>query len=96
MDCKRTAKSDTMSDAAPDPGRCKAAIKLLEQFERLAKKYNVRLPRKRLEKLRDLRDTGAIDSSDLPAKLRCEFPSDFIGMNLAAIHEACKKKRNRG
>ncbi len=85
-----------MAAAAPDPARCHKAIKLLTQFERLAKKYGVKLSPKRLTELQRLRDNGKIKSSDLPAKLQSEFPDEFAGMTLAAIRKKCQKKRARG
>jgi hypothetical protein len=85
-----------MVAAAPDPARCKKAIKLLKEFERLAKKYGVKLSPKRLKELRDLRDTGKIKSSQLPPKLRSAFPAEFAGMTLNTIRDKCGKKRKRG
>ena len=76
----------------PDPGRCNKAIKILEQFERLANKFALKIPQKRLNRLRQLRDSGRIQSKDLPAKLLREFPDDFAGMTLNAIRRACGKK----
>jgi hypothetical protein len=80
----------------PDPARCNKAIKLLEQFERLARKYAVKLSSKRVMELNGLRDTGRIKSSDLPAKLRAEFPGEFAGKTLATIRDRCAKKKQRG
>jgi hypothetical protein len=85
-----------MVSAAPDPACCRAAIKLLEQFERLARKYGVKVPPKRLKELNKLRDAGKIKSSDLPAKLRSVFPGEFAGMTLEAVRDKCSKKRKRG
>jgi hypothetical protein len=84
-----------MVAAAPNPARCNTAIKLLEQFERLAKKYAVKLSPKRLRVLNELRDAGSIKSSDLPPKLRGEFPAEFAGMTLDAIRERCGKKKEK-
>jgi hypothetical protein len=81
--------------AAPDPARCRTAIKLLEQFERLAKKYGVRLSPKRLKDLKKLRDAGTITSRNLPPKLRSLFPGEFAGMTLDAIRDTCGKKRGK-
>ena len=75
----------------PDPARCKRAIKLLEQFERLARKYGVKLSDKRLKQLKDLRDGEKIKSGDLPAKLRALFPGEFVGLTLKTIREKCGK-----
>jgi len=82
-----------MAAAAPDPARCKKAIKLLEQFERLAKKLGGKLTPKRLQELKDLRDAGKIKSSDLPAKLRAVFPGEFAGLTLKSIRARCGKKK---
>jgi hypothetical protein len=82
-----------MVAAAPDPALCGRLSSLLEQFERLARKYGVRLSLKRLQELKKLRDAGKIKSSNLPAKLRVEFPEEFAGMTLAAIRARCKKAR---
>jgi hypothetical protein len=80
-----------MPKGSPDPNRCHKAIKLLEQFERLARKYAVKLSAKRLQQLNNLRDTGKIKSSDLPRKLQCEFPGEFTGMTVDEIKKKCSK-----
>jgi hypothetical protein len=85
-----------MVTAAPDPARCNTAIKLLEQFERLAKKHGINLSPKRLKDLKDLKDAGKIKSSDLPATLRSMFPGEFAGMTLDTIRDKCGKKKKRG
>ena len=82
-----------MADAPPDPGHCKKAIKLLEQFERLARKYAIALSPQRKERLKKRRHAGIIKSSDLPAKLRSLFPGEFAGMTLTAIRNKCKKRK---
>ncbi len=82
-------------DSAPDPARCHKAIKILEQFERLAKKLGVRIPPKRLDHLRRLRDTGQIRSSDLPGTLSREFPGEFAGMTLDEIRKVCGAKEGQ-
>ena len=68
---------------------CKRAIKILEQYERLANKFGITIPPARLNDLNHLRDNGTIKSTDLPAKLRHEFPGEFVGMPLDAIREQC-------
>jgi hypothetical protein len=78
-----------MADAAPDPERCKKAIKILEQFERLARKFGVKIPIKRLDRLKQLRDAGTIQISDLPGTLAREFPAEFAGQTLAQIRAKC-------
>ena len=85
-----------MAPATSDPVKCNKAIKLLEQFERLAKKYGIKLSPKRLKELKNLRDAGKIKSSDLPAKLRSIFPDEFAGMTLDIIRDKCGKKRKGG
>jgi hypothetical protein len=69
--------------------QCKRAIKILEQYERLAKKLAIRLSPARIAQLNALRDAGQIKSTDLPAKLRLNFPGEFAGMTLDAIRRAC-------
>jgi hypothetical protein len=81
-----------MADPTPDPRRCKRAIKILEQFERLARKFDIKLTPERLERLKRLRHTGRIKSTDLPAKLLSEFPAEFVGMTLGAIRNRCGKR----
>ncbi len=82
--------------AAPDPSRCNTAIKLLEQFERLARKFGIAIPSRKLAELRDRKNKETIRSSDLPAKLRSLFPGEFAGKSLKTIREECRKKRPRG
>lgn len=81
-----------MVDSIPDPGQCNKAIKILEQFERLAQKLGVQIGAKRLARLKVLRDSGRIKASDLPATLIREFPGEFAGMTLAAIKAVCKRE----
>jgi hypothetical protein len=71
----------------PDRAKCHKAIKLLQEYERLMKKYGQPLPPKRLKKLNARRDAGKITSNDLPAKLRSEFPAEFAGMTLNEIRK---------
>jgi len=78
-----------MASAAPDPQKCRTAIKVLEQFERLAKKLRVRIRAKRLERLQGLRDAGTICSGDLPGTLTRRFPGEFLGMTLDEIRQHC-------
>jgi hypothetical protein len=68
---------------------CRTAIKLLEQYERLAAKYGARLPANRLADLDRKRDAGTITSNDLPASLRAEFPGQFAGKTLGEIRLIC-------
>jgi len=81
-----------MNVSSPDPDHCKRAIKILEQFERLAQKFGIKLAAVRLDQLRRLRDDGTIKSTDLPAKLRMDFPGEFAGTTLAEIRRACAKR----
>ena len=84
-----------MASATPDPSRCNTAIKLLEQFDRLARKFGIYLSPKRLSDLKKLKNMGKMKSSDLPAKLRSLFPGEFVGMTLEAIRDTCRKKKER-
>ncbi|OUL36180.1 hypothetical protein BV372_08205 [Nostoc sp. T09] len=61
------------------------AIKILTQYERLANKYGLRLSEQKIQELNVLRDNGLIRASNLPAKLRNEFPGEFSEMNLNEI-----------
>jgi hypothetical protein len=71
---------------------CKRAIKVLEQYERLARKFGIKLSAVRLDELNRLRDSGNITSADLPAKLRLDFPGEFTGMSLNEIRHFCSKR----
>jgi hypothetical protein len=79
----------TLADAAlavlPSRAAINRATKILEQYERLAAKYGINLPPRKLEQLNALRDAGRISSSDLPAGLLREFPGELGGMSLAEI-----------
>ncbi len=63
----------------------KKAIKLLTQYERLAKKYGVNLSKNKLAELNKKRDEGTITSNDLPSTLRKEFPGEFGATPLGEI-----------
>lgn len=78
----------------PDPAKCHKAIKLLQEYERLMKKYRKALSPKRLKELNALRDAETITSNDLPAKLRSGFPSEFAGMSLGDIREKCGMEKS--
>ena len=71
-------------------------MKLLEQFERLARKLGISIPPRRLADLRDLRDRETIRSGDLPPRLRSMFPGEFAGKSLKTIRDECRKRRKRG
>ncbi len=81
-----------MAKKTPDRGKCKKALKILEQFDRLAQKLGIRIPARRLRKLNRLRDCETIKSTDLPAGLAREFPGDFAGISLAEIRRRCGKR----
>ena len=85
----RSVATGDQSRPASDRSACRPAVKLLEQYERLAAKYGVRLPPNRLADLDRKRDAGTITSNDLPASLRAEFPGQFAGMTLDDIRMAC-------
>ena len=79
-----------MSSKPPSKKECHKAIKILEQYPRLAKKCGVRLSPGRLEALNQLREDGTITINDLPSTLRREFPvGTFNSMTLAQIRELC-------
>ena len=80
-------KSDS---SKPSKDACQKAIKLLEQYERLAQKYGSNLTPKRIDELNRKRDAGTITSNDLPGAMQREFPGEFAGMTLNEIREACK------
>jgi hypothetical protein len=67
------------------PTKSQKAIKILTQYERLANKYNLNLSAEKIQALNRLRDNGLIKFSDLPAKLRSEFPREFDDMTLNEI-----------
>jgi|694.fasta_scaffold100517_1 hypothetical protein len=67
------------------PTKSQKAIKILTQYERLANKYNLNLSAEKIQALNRLRDNGLIKFSDLPAKLRSEFPREFGDMTLNEI-----------
>ena len=73
----------------PNPAHCATAIKILTQYERLAKKYGSNLPPKRIAELNRLRDAGTITSNHLPGTLTREFPGEFSGKTLAEIKREC-------
>lgn len=67
------------------PTKSQKAIKILTQYERLANKYKLNLSADKIQALNLLRDNGLIKFSDLPAKLRSEFPGEFGDMTLNEI-----------
>lgn len=79
-----------MSPKPPSKKECRKAIKILEQYQRLAEKRGVRLSPRRLEELNQLREAGTITIDDLPGILHREFPKGtFNSMTLAEIRELC-------
>jgi hypothetical protein len=78
----------------PDPAKCRKAIKLLQEYERLMRKYGKPLPPKHLKELNALRDAEKITSNHLPAKLRSEFPGEFAGMTLRDIRKKCGMEKS--
>jgi len=77
-----------MAKKNPKLAKLNKAIKLLEQFDRLAEKFGIGIPQRRLDRLRKLRDSGTIQSDDPPGKLLREFPDEFVGMSLNEIRQA--------
>lgn len=82
----------------PEPARrdCGTALKVLTQYERLARKLGVRLPPSRVEALNHKRDAGTIIVTDLPGTLRREWPGGmFDGKTLNEIRELCGQRRRQ-
>jgi len=73
----------------PPRNLCNKAIKILTQYERLARKYGSNIGGKRLTELNRLRDTGKITINDLPATFKREFPGQFNDMTLDQIRNLC-------
>ena len=64
------------------------AIKILTQYERLAKKFGKQIGTRRISELNRLRDSGTISINRLPGILRCEFLlGTFDYMKLNEIRE---------
>lgn len=81
-----------MSSQSPSKTACNKAIKCLTQYKRLAQKYGVNLPPKRLEALDRLREAKLITLNHLPATLHREFPKGAFGnITLAEILDLCGK-----
>ncbi len=79
------------ADARPRPTKqeCSRAKKILSAWERLAQKYGVNIGAKRIRELRRKTQDGTIRLSDLPAKLRREFPDELSRYNLNQITNIC-------
>ena len=71
--------------------KCRQAIKILEQYERLAEKQAAKIPPNRLTNLNLLRDTGMLTINHLPGSLHKKFPREFQNMTLAEIREYFKE-----
>ncbi len=86
----RTAERVEPTTAGPPPpDLCRKAIKILTQYERLARDLGRSLPPNRLAELNRLRDAGEITINHLPGSLRREFPGQFVDMTLSAIRVLC-------
>ncbi|OQW92029.1 MAG: hypothetical protein BWK78_02860 [Thiotrichaceae bacterium IS1] len=75
----------------PPKNQCNKAIKLLEQYERLMKKYGKEISPKTLKKLQTLGEN--ITSADLSGTLQSEFPDEFSGLTLKEIRKLCGKSK---
>lgn len=73
--------------------KCRQAIKILEQYERLAEKQAAKIPPSRLTNLNLLRDSGMITINHLPGSLHKKFPREFQKMTLAEIREYFKESQ---
>lgn len=79
------------ASAVPYPGKdaCNTAKKILTSWKRLAQKLGIKLSKKRVQELdRKTRD-GMIKVSDLPARLRRNFPSELEPWDLNQIINIC-------
>ncbi|WP_271252440.1 hypothetical protein [Pseudanabaena sp. Chao 1811] len=61
------------------------AIKILKQYKRLTKKYQANISIQRQKELDDMIDSGSIKSSNLPAKLYREFPTEYKDLTLSEL-----------
>lgn len=86
---KERAEPTTGGPSRPPPDICHTAIKILTQYERLAKKLGKNIPPSRIAELDRLRDAGTITINHIPGGLRSEFPGIFADMTLAAIRAMC-------
>lgn len=90
-DTPRAAEPGAEPPGPPPPDVCRTAIKILTQYERLAKKFGLNLPASRLNELNRLRDTGTITINHVPGTLRGEFPLGIFGdRTLDAIRAMCR------
>lgn len=93
---KRAGKKDDDPQAAIKEcqktiDQCTTAIKILEQYDRLAQKMRIDLSEKRLQELNSKRDAGTITQYDLPAGLRTQFP--LGDQSLQSIRELKSSKQ---
>jgi hypothetical protein len=63
------------------------AIKILKQYKRLTKKYQVDVGIQRQEELDDMIGAGSIKSTNLPAKLSREFPTEYKELTLGELEK---------
>jgi hypothetical protein len=63
------------------------ALKILKQYKRLTKKYQVELSSQRQKELDDMIEAGSIKSSNLPAKLSREFPAEYKYLTLRELEK---------
>jgi len=77
------------SNPQPLKNQCHKAIKLLDQYERLMKKYGKEIPPTTLKRLQSLGEN--ITGADLPGTLQSEFPGEFHGLTLREIRKLCGK-----
>ncbi len=91
MSKDNNANSQEQESEKPSRKECQTAIKILTQYERLAKKFGKKIGENRLRELDSLRELGEITINDLPATLRSEFPTGKFGnMNLKNIRHMCE------
>ncbi|HTS18573.1 MAG TPA: RHS repeat-associated core domain-containing protein [Verrucomicrobiae bacterium] len=87
-----SVSSANCPDQFPDKKKCDKAIKILEQYARLSRKFNINIGSDRISLLNQLRDSGQITSYDLPGTLGQEIDSEFQGLSLNEIKRRCGRK----
>lgn len=93
MDTADSDQDEADGKDKPSKSECDTAIKILEQYDRLAQKFGLKLSANKLKELNNKRATGTITIYDLPARLREKFPSIFTGMTLSEIRSICGKAK---